>query len=231
MELSDADVDKTIAVLLKQRAIYEPVKRAAKKGDKVNIKLRALIDGEQVESTGEQAIDLVLGEGDRIAEFDEHLVGNKAGTNKTFDITYPADHKPEQLAGKTVSYEVTFNDVFQAKLPEVDAELARSLGVEDGDVEKMRNEIKQSLEQEVSKRISAKLKEQVFQLLLDNVKLEVPRSLIEFEMRRLMQTTQTNLQQRGVDLNNVNLEPAMFEAAGQTWHGIAPDSGGTGTEQ
>jgi len=211
LELSDADVDKTIAVLLKQRAIYEPVKRAAKKSDKVNIKLRALIDGVEVESTGEQAIELILGEGDRIPEFDEHLAGNKAGTDKTFDIVYPADHKPEQLAGKTVTYEVTFNAVFQAKLPEVDAELARSLGVENGDVVQMRNEIKQSLEQEVCKRISAKLKEQVFQLLLDNVKLELPHSLIEFEMRRLMQTTQTNLQQRGVDLNNVNLEPALFE--------------------
>ena len=211
LELSDADVDKTIAVILKQRAIYEPVKRAAKKGDKVNIKLRTLIDGQEVESTGEQAIELILGEGDRIPEFDEHLTGNKSGTEKTFDITYPADHKPEQLAGKTVTYDVTFNDVFQAKLPEVDAELARSLGVENGDVVQMRNEIKQSLEQEVRKRISAKLKEQVFQLLLDNVKLELPRSLIEFEMRRLMRTTQTNLQQRGVDLNNVNLEPALFE--------------------
>jgi len=211
LELSDADVDKTIAVLLKQRAIYEPVKRVAKKGDKVNIRLRALIDGVEVESTGEQAIELILGEGDRIPEFDDHLAGSKAGTDKTFDITYPAEHKPEQLAGKTVTYEVTFNDVFQAKLPEVDAELARSLGVENGDVVQMRNEIKQSLEQEVSKRVNAKLKEQVFQVLLDNVKLELPRSLIEFEMRRLMQTTQTNLQQRGVDLNNVNLEPALFE--------------------
>jgi len=211
LELSDADVDKTIAVLLKQRAIYEPVKRAAKKGDKVNIKLRALIDGVEVESTGEQAIELILGEGDRIPEFDDHLAGNKAGTDKTFDITYPAGHKPEQLAGKTVTYEVTFNEVLQARLPEVDAELARSLGVENGDIVQMRNEIKQSLEQEVSKRVGAKLKEQVFQVLLDNVKLELPRSLIEFEMRRLMQTTQTNLQQRGVDLNNVNLEPALFE--------------------
>jgi trigger factor len=211
LELSDADVDKTIAVLLKQRAIYEPVKRAAKKGDKVNIKLRALIDGVEVESTGEQAIELILGEGGRIPEFDDHLAGSKAGIDKTFDITYPAEHKPEQLAGKTVTYEVTFNEVLQIRLPEVDAELARSLGVENGDIVQMRNEIKQSLEQEVSKRVGAKLKEQVFRVLLDNVKLELPRSLIEFEMRRLMQTTQTNLQQRGVDLNNVNLEPALFE--------------------
>ena len=211
LEVGDADVKKTIDVLIKQRATFEPVKRASKKGDKVNVTLKASIDGQEVESTGEQGIDLVLGEGGRIAEFDDNLIGNKAGSTKTFEITYPADHNPEQLAGKTVSYEVTFNSVEQAKLPEVDADFARSLGVEDGDVEKMQAEIKASLVQEVDKRVRAKLKEQVFQALIDNVNLELPKTLIGVEINRLMQMTQQNLQQRGVDLSNVTLEPSMFE--------------------
>ena len=211
LEVGDADVKKTIDVLIKQRATFEPVKRAAKKGDKVHVALRALIDGQEVESTGEQGIDLVLGEGGRIAEFDENLIGNKSGSSKTFEIVYPADHNPEQLAGKTVSYEVTFNSVEQAKLPAIDADFARSLGVEDGDVEKMQAEIKDSLTQEVVKRIRAKLKEQVFQALVDTVNIDLPRALIGVEINRLMQMTQQNLQQRGVDLSNVNLEPALFE--------------------
>ena len=211
LEVGDADVKKTIDVLLKQRATFEPVKRASKKGDKVNVALKASIDGQEVESTGEQGIDLVLGEGGRIAEFDDNLVGNKSGSTKTFEITYPADHNPEQLAGKTVSYEVTFNGVEQAKLPEVDADFARNLGVEDGDVEKMQAEIKSSLTQEVDKRIRAKLKEQVFQALIETVNLELPKTLIGVEINRLMQMTQQNLQQRGVDLSNVTLEPSMFE--------------------
>lgn len=211
LEVGEADVKKTIDVLVKQRATFEPVKRAAKKGDKVNLSLRASIDGEEVESTGEQSIDLVLGEGGRVAEFDDNLAGNKAGSSKNFDITYPADHKPEQLASKTVSYEVTVNSVSQAKLPEVDAEFARSLGVEDGDVEKMRAEIKLSLEQEVSKRIRAKLKEQVFKTLVEHVDVDLPKTLHEVEINRLMQMTQQNLQQRGVDLSNVSLERSMFE--------------------
>jgi trigger factor len=211
LEVGDADVKKTIDVLLKQRATFEPVKRASKKGDKVNVALKASIDGQEVESTGEQGIDLVLGEGGRIAEFDDNLVGNKSGSTKTFEITYPADHNPEQLAGKTVSYEVTFNSVEQAKLPEVDADFARNLGVEDGDVEKMQAEIKSSLTQEVDKRIRAKLKEQVFQALIETVNLELPKTLIGVEINRLMQMTQQNLQQRGVDLSNVTLEPSMFE--------------------
>lgn len=211
LEVGEADVKKTVDVLLKQRATYEPVKRATKKGDKVNISLRALIDGQEVESTGEKGIDLVLGEGGRVAEFDDNLIGNKVGSSKTFEIAYPADHQPEQLAGKTVGYEVTFNSVEQAKLPEIDADFARSLGVEDGDIEKMYAEIKDSLQQEVAKRIRAKLKEQVFQTLVDTINLELPKTLVGVEINRLMQMTQQNLQQRGVDLSNVTLEPSMFE--------------------
>lgn len=211
LELTDADVKKTIDVLLKQRATFEPVKRASKKGDKVNVSLSASIDGQQVESTGDQGVDLILGEGNRYPEFDDNLVGGKAGSEKTFEISYPAGHNPQQLAGKTVVYEVKFNSVEQAKLPEVDAEFARSLGVEDGDVEKMQAEIKASLGQEVDKRVKAKLKEQVFQVLLENVELELPRALIDVEINRQMEMTRRNLQQRGIDVSNVTLEPAMFE--------------------
>jgi len=211
LELSDADVKKTIDVLLKQRATYEPVKRASKEADKVNISLTASIDGQQVESTGDQGVDLILGEGGRYPEFDEHLVGNKPGSEKTFEIVYPADHKPEQLAGKTVVYEVKFNSVEQAKLPEVDADFARSLGVEDGDVEKMQAEIKASLGQEVEKRVKAKLKDQVFQVLLENVEVELPKALIDVEINRQMEMTKQNLQQRGIDVSNVTLESSMFE--------------------
>jgi trigger factor len=211
LEVTDADVKKTIDVLVKQRATYESVKRAAKKGDKVKVTLRASIDGEEVENTGEQGLELVLGEGGRVAEFDDNLAGNKAGSSKTFEISYPEDHKPEQLAGKTVSYEVTFLDVQQAKMPEVDAEFARNLGIEDGDVEKMQAEIKESLKQEVDKRIRSRLKEQVFQVLVDNVEVDLPKALLDVEVKRLMQMTQNNLKQRGVDVSNITLEPALFE--------------------
>lgn len=211
LEVSDSDVKKTLDVLVKQRASYEPVKRAAKKGDRVNISLSASIDGEVVESTNEGGIDLVLGEGGRVAEFDDNLAGSKPGSDKTFEISYPAEHKPEQLAGKTVSYSVTVNTVSQAKLPEVDAEFARSLGVEDGDTDKMKAEIKESLSQEVSKRIRARVKDQVFNALVESSALELPKTLIGVEINRLMGMTQQNLQQRGVDLANVTLEPSMFE--------------------
>jgi trigger factor len=211
LSVSDKDVDKTIEVLRKQRVTYAPVKRAAKKGDKINVTFRAKIEGKEVESTQGQGIDLVLGEDGRVAEFDGNLEGAKAGVAKKFEITYAEDNPSPQLAGKTVSYEVTVNAVEQPVLPEVDAEFAKSLGVEDGDVEKMRADIKESLEQEVTKRIRSTLKEQVFQKLLETVTLELPNSLVAIEMNRLMQAARAGLEQRGVDPNQVHLEPSMFD--------------------
>ncbi|HEY0843314.1 trigger factor [Methylotenera sp.] len=211
LEVGETDVKKTLDVLVKQRVKFEPVKRAAKKGDRVNVTLKAFMDGEEVESTGDNGIDLVLGEAGRMSAFDDELVGGKTGATKKFDITYPEDHNPAQLAGKTVGYEVTFVSVSQPVLPEIDADFAKSLGVEDGDVEKMKAEVAESLKQEVAKRVSAKLKEQVFQALVESADFDIPRILLETEINRMMQTTQQNLKQRGADLANIQLEPAMFE--------------------
>ncbi len=211
IELGDADVKKTLDVLVKQRVSFVPVKRAAKKGDRVNITLTASIDGKEVESTGDKGIDLVLGEAGRVVSFDEGLVGGKAGASKQFSVSYPADHVPAQLAGKTVTYDVVYISVSEPKLPELNAEFAKSLGVEDGDVDKMKAEITESLKQEVAKRVGAKLKDQVFQALVDSTDFEIPRVLLGSEINRMMETTAQNLKQRGADLSAIKIEPAMFE--------------------
>jgi len=215
LELSDADVEKTLDVLVKQRVSYEPVKRASKKADRINITLTASIDGQQVESTGDRGIDLVIGEPGRVKEFDDALVGGKAGTEKSFDITYPADHNPAQLAGKTVTYDVKFVSVSQPVYPEIDAEFAKNLGVEDGNLDTMKSEIKQSLEQEVDKRIKARVKESVFQALVDETSFELPKAIVSAETNRLMQVAAQNLRQRGVDPAQVPMEPSVFETQAQ----------------
>ena len=211
LEIAEADIEKTLDVLVKQRVSYTPVKSAAKAGDRINISLTASIDGEQVESTGDKGIDLVLGEPGRIEAFDKELTGGKAGESKKFDIKYPKDHEPAQLSGKKVAYEVTYHAVSEAIYPAIDKEFAKELGVADGDVKKMCAEIKVSLEQEVEKRVKARVKEQVFQGLIEVTKLEVPSSLVGVEINRMAQMTAQNLQQRGMDPKQIKLEPAMFE--------------------
>ena len=210
-QITDKDVNKTIDVLLKQRAQFIESKEASAKGDRLTLTLTSFINDKQVETTGDKPIQIILGDDSRFAIFDDHLVGEKAGESKTFEVNYPETHNPKELAGKTVQYNVNFILVAKPKLPEVNSQFAQSLGVLDGNVDQMRHEIKQSLEQELDKRVKIKLKEQVFTELLEVCNADLPKALINLEINRMAQSTYADLKQRGADLKQFKLEPAMFE--------------------
>ena len=210
-QITDKDVNKTIDVLLKQRAQFIESKEASAKGDRLTLTLTSFINDKQVETTGDKPIQIILGDDSRFAIFDDHLVGEKAGESKTFEVNYPETHNPKELAGKTVQYNVNFIVVAKPNLPEVNSQFAQSLGVLDGNVDQMRDEIKQSLEQELDKRVKIKLKEQVFTQLLEVCNADLPKALINLEINRMAQSTYANLKQRGADLKQFKLEPSMFE--------------------
>ncbi len=210
-QITDKDVNKTIDVLLKQRAQFIESKEGSAKGDRLTLTLTSFINDKQVETTGDKPIQIILGDDSRFAIFDDHLVGSKSGESKTFEVDYPETHNPKELAGKKVQYNVNFIVIAKPKLPEVNGQFAQSLGVADGNVDKMREEIKQSLEQELDKRVQIKLKEQVFTQLLDICKVDLPKALINVEINRMAQSTYANLKQRGADLKQFKLEPSMFE--------------------
>ncbi len=211
VEISESDVKKTIDVLIKQRAIFESVDRASKLGDQILVQLQSFINNEQIESTGEQSLEFVLGDSKRIKAVDDQLVGIKAGEKKEFEVKYPKDHNPAQLANQNVKYQINLIEVREGKLPEIDSNFAKSLGVDSGDIELMKEEIKTSLNQEVEKRVKADLKKQVFQLLVESHEMEIPKSLISMELNRMMQSTYDNLKKQGADMKEVKLERAMFE--------------------
>ncbi|MDP3333269.1 MAG: trigger factor [Methylococcaceae bacterium] len=213
-KLIDADVKKALDIIVKQQVTYELVERAAKKGDRINVRIKSSIDNIIVESTDDSGIDLVLGETGRLESFDSQLIGAKAGAAKQFEITYPADHKPQELAGKVAHYDFFCNSVSQPILPKINAEfsIGIGIGVEYGDVNTMKVEVAEILQQEVSKRINDKLKENVFQALLDKADFDIPRALIGVEMNRVMQVAEQSFKGRGVESRNINLDPAMFES-------------------
>jgi trigger factor len=196
--IGDEEVNKTIEILRKQRTSFQAVERAAATGDRVNVDYRGTQDG--VEFAGGQAkgFGLILGEGRTLPEFEGQFVGMKAGESKTFDLTFPDDYHSTELAGQGVTFEVTLNAVEEPKLPEIDADFAKSLGVEDGDLEKMRGEIRASLEREGKKRIQEKVKSQVMESLLEATKVDLPSALVEMEIERLMEQMRQSMASHGV---------------------------------
>ncbi|HEX6829193.1 MAG TPA: trigger factor [Burkholderiales bacterium] len=198
LSVSPAEVDKTIEVLRKQRVQYEPVDRPAAPGDQVTMDFRGTIDGTVFPGGQGDNMTVVLGEGRLLPDFENQIAGMAAGESKAFELTFPQDYHGKEVAGKTAAFEVKLKQLAGARLPAVDAEFAKALGIADGDLEKMRQDVKENLDREVKRRIQARIKEQVMQVLIDTTQLELPRALVETESQQLAETMKRDLESRGV---------------------------------
>jgi len=211
VDISEADVDKTIDILRKQRVTYSPVERAAQMGDQVDIDFRGAIGGEEFPGGKGEGYKLALGAGQWLKDFEAPLVGMTASETKTFDLIFPADYHAQELAGKTATFEVTLNKAAEPKLPEVDAEFAKSLGVASGDLGAMRGEVRDNVEREVKKRIQSRMKDQAMRVLMDASPLELPKALVEMEAQRLAHQAEEDLKARGVSTPDAPFNPAVVE--------------------
>lgn len=210
LEVSAAEVDKTLDILRKQRVAYEDADRSAAKEDRVVIDFLGKKDG--VPFQGGQASDypFVLGQGMMLPDFENAVEGAKAGDTKTFDLTFPADYHAMDLAGQTVQFDVTVKQVQAPVLPELNAEFATSMGIADGDVTKMRTEIETNLKREVKRRIEGKLKDQVMEALIKANPISIPSSLVDMEIQRLMQSARQDMEQRGMKVKDMPIQPEWF---------------------
>jgi trigger factor len=147
-----------------------------------------------------------------LPEFENATIGLKVGEAKTFELAFPADYHGKDVAGKTAEFTITLKKLEWAHLPEVDAEFAKSLGIDDGDLVKMRADIKLNLEREVGSRVKAKNKDSVMDALIKVSDLEVPKALVEQDVERLVEMTRQDMAQRGMKVNDMPFPPELFTA-------------------
>ena len=208
-EVRDENVDATLETVRRQRAKYERVERAAANGDLVNVDFEGLIAGQPFEGNKASNFTIVLGEQKMLPAFEESIGGMKAGETRTFPLTFPQDYN-EALKGKTADFTVTVNQVAAPDLPPVDSEFAKSLGVQDGNVERLKGEVRENVTREVAKRVKASVKEQVMDGLLAISKFEVPRALLDAEIAGMQKAAVEDLKSRGMTTQDLTLPADLF---------------------
>jgi trigger factor len=221
-DIGDAEIDRAIDVLRKQQVHYHPrgqagahgdggSNTAAQNGDQVVVDFVGKLDGVEFAGGKAENFEFVLGEGRMLPEFEAAALGLKSGESKTFPLTFPADYHGKDVAGKTVDFTITVKSVNWAHLPVVDDAFALSLGVTEGGVAKMREEVKQNLDREVKRRITSLLKNEVMDKLNAACELDVPKSLVATEQERLVQGARQDLMQRGVpNAKDAPIPPEIF---------------------
>ena len=214
-EVSDSAIDKTIDILRKQRRTFaqRSLESAAQDGDRVTVDFEGKIDGEPFAGGKAEGFQFLVGEGQMLKEFEDAVRGMKSGESRTFPLAFPADYHGKDVAGKTADFMVTLNKIEAAHLPEVNEALAKSLGIPDGTVEALRADIKKNLEREVKSRLLARNKQAVMEALVAKAELELPQSIVQAEVERLVEGARAELKQRGIkDADKAPIPADVFQA-------------------
>ncbi len=199
-EVSDEAIDRTLDILRRQRRTFAQRAQgtAVEAGDRVTVDFEGKIDGEPFEGGKAEDFQFMVGEGQMLKEFDESVRGMKSGESKTFPLAFPEDYHGKDVAGKTADFMVTVKKIEAANLPEVNEAFAKSLGIEDGTVEALRADIRRNLEREVKFRVLARNKQSAMDALVAKAELDLPKSIVQNEIDRLIESQRAELKQRGL---------------------------------
>ena len=199
-DVTDEAIDKTVEILRKQRRTYaqRSMDSSADTDDRVTVDFEGKIDGEPFDGGRAQDFQFVVGEGQMLQEFEAAVKGMKVGESKTFPLAFPEDYQGREVAGKTADFMVTLKKLEASHLPEVTDELAKSLGAVDATVAGLRADIRGNLEREVKFRLLGRNKQAALDALVANAELDLPNSIVQAELDRMVQGAREELKQRGI---------------------------------
>ncbi len=209
------DVDRTLETMRRQRVAWKEVARTAKEGDKLSIDFIGSVDGKEFEGGKGQNFPIVLGSNSLIEGFETGLIGAAGGDERVLNLKFPEDYRNSMLAGQTVKFETKVKQVSEPVLPELDADFARQLGIENGNIETLRAEVLANLHREMEERIRALLREQVFKILIEANPPDLPRQLVEVEAERLLRLHHAELEAQRVPADRIPNDPGLYKDKAQ----------------
>jgi trigger factor len=185
VEITDKDFDAMLQKLREQRKTWKETKAAAKKGYQVMVDFEGRIDGELFDGGAGKDMPVEIGAGQMLPEFESGLEGIKASEQRTVEVNFPEDYHGADVAGKTAEFTLKATSVSKPELPELDEEFAKGFGVQDGDLEKMRADIRANMEKEKNDRLKASLKNRVMSGLLEHNAIIAPSAMVAEEVKSL----------------------------------------------
>jgi trigger factor len=183
--VADADIDSMIENMRAQRPKFAEVQRPSKDTDRVTLDFEGLVDGQPFEGGQGQDVNFVLGAGRMLPDFEAGVRGSAPGEKREIKVNFPAGYAKGELGGKTATFTIHVKKVEEQSLPEVDEEFCRAFGVEDGSLATLRSEVRANMENELTNLVRSKLRSQVLEALYRENTIEVPRTLVDEQIREL----------------------------------------------
>ena len=190
-EVTDAEIDQALQTIAEQNKPFVAKTESAADGDRVTIGFEGSIDGTPFEGGTGEDVPLILGAGQFIPGFEEHIAGLKAGENKTFNVKFPDDYPSASVAGKEATFAVTIKAVEAPGVITIDDEFAKTLGLES--LVKLKDAVKDRIAREHASASRLKLKRALLDQLDERHKFEPPPSLVEREFNNVWAQVESDL--------------------------------------
>jgi len=204
--ISDEKVDEQLDRLRHSRTSLEKVegRDTVQAGDFAVIDFDATLGGQPFAGNTGRDVTVEVTEGQLVQGNLPQLEGAKVGEQKTFDYTFPADYRLEEVKGKTAQFTATVKELKTKKVPELDDELAKAMGAES--LEAMKTKVREDLERAEKNRTVADEREDIFKALIAANPFDVPSSMVERGVDMMLEGALGSMARSGVDPRMLNLD-------------------------
>jgi trigger factor len=194
-EVTDQDVENMLQKLLKQHAEWQEVEREAHNGDNLIIDFEGKIKGETFKGGSSKDFRFELGAGMMLADFETQLEGHKAGDTIEFKLKFPKDYTDGNVAGKKADFEVKIHKVLEPKMPEINEEFLKKVGITEGGEKTLKDELRKNMQLQLEGAINSQFRNKLIDKLLEHNPVEIPKVMLESEISRLQQQAQQQFAQ------------------------------------
>ena len=188
-QVADADVDEMLLKMRKSHVSWQEIEggeRKSKAGDQLTIDFTVKPSGvdKEVKDKSEKDVKFVLGDGYMWIDFEKQLYDVGVGEEKKFTLQMPTTHAEKDLAGKSADFNVKVHKICQPILPDLNDDFAIKMHIKEGGVAKLREEVKEHMKRELETLLQSLFKRVIMDKLLDHNPIEVPKVLVEHELKR-----------------------------------------------
>ena len=197
VKVGEKELQKSLEDLQKSYAEYEHKKDSAQKGDKIEINFDGYLKSVKVEQLASKNHPLILGQGGFIPGFEDKLVGAKKGETREFELKMPTKLRNQILAGKTINFKVTINEVWDVVLPQIDEKFAQKVAKKP--LVEMKKELLASLKKRTELEVDRAAQQEVVTKIAEKTEIEIPRSLVEKEQLHEMHHLREDIESKGLN--------------------------------
>ena len=198
-EVTEEEVSAKLKEMQEKNARVEVKEGAIENGNIAVIDFKGFIDGVAFEGGEGHDYSLEIGSGSFIDNFEEQLVGAKAGDKVEVNVTFPENYGKEELNGKPAKFEVEVKEVKAKELPVLDDEFAKEVS-EFETLEALKEDTTKKLEEANTARAEREYEEAILRAVVENAKMDIPAVMVEQEIDRMVQNLAQRLQYQGLTL-------------------------------